>query len=129
MVEKPVFQTKMRCQMFPQRPNAMPLGGMVSGGDEGYAAFIGEMEILLGNLSGDKGIRTLCDGGFKIALCSAATPRHLADILGVISNGLRNALQPAPDPGGELGECLGMLQLTYAGDVLFAEPALFDQSQ
>src|SRR3989338_3282019 len=107
----------------------MPLGSMVPGGDEGHAALVGDMETLFGNLPGDEGIRATRDGFFEIALRTAAAPSHLADIPGVISNDLRSALQSAPDPGSELGECLGRLQHADAGDVLLAEPALLRQSQ
>jgi len=46
LIKETMFQTKPVCQMFPQCLNPQTLGGMVAGGDESYAAFLREMEIL-----------------------------------------------------------------------------------
>ena len=65
LIKETMLQTKSACQMFPQCLNTQTLGGMVSGGDKRYAAFLREMKILLGNLPGDVGIRALRDGASK----------------------------------------------------------------
>src|SRR5574340_1592702 len=102
---------------------------MVPGGDEGHTALLREMETLLGNLSADESIRALRDGRLEIALRPAAAPRHLADVPGSIADDLRGALQRLPDPYGKLRERLRRRQLTDAGDVLLAEPALLRQPE
>ena len=120
-----MLQAEARRQVFAQRLDAKPLGGMVSGGDEGHAAFLRQMKTLLGNLPGDENIRTLRDGRLKIALRPAAAPRDFPDIPGAIPDDLRRALQALPDLRGKLRERLRRCQLAKARDALFAEPALF----
>src|SRR5690606_16953606 len=65
---------------FAQRFYAVALGRVVTGRDEGGAAFIGQMEVLLRGFAGDVSIDSGIDGGFHHVLGAARAPCHRSDL-------------------------------------------------
>ena len=102
LIEKSVFQSEVRGQVFAQRLNPETFGGMMARGDECDAGFVGQMEILLGNLPGDICVHTLRDRIFEVSLCGSGAPRHPLYAFAGIPDDLRSALQRAGDLLGEL---------------------------
>src|SRR3989338_2435519 len=129
LIKETMLQTKSACQMFPQCLNTQTLGGMVSGGDKRYAAFLREMEILFGDFPGEIRIHALRYRHFKITLRPAAAPRHFSYAPGMVSDDLRDTLQAVLNLQGKLCKRLCMRRFTEARDVLLAEPAMLHQAQ
>src|SRR4030067_2400948 len=116
LIKETMLQTKSACQMFPQCLNTQTLGGMVSGGDKRYAAFLDEMEILFGDFPGEIRIHALRNRHFKITLRPAAAPRHFSYASGMVTDDLRGALQGMPDLHGKLRQRLCMRRFAEARD-------------
>jgi len=83
----------MRRQMFPQRLDAIALGGMVAGSDEGHAGLPRQMDGVFGNLAGEEGIHSQIDGQREVILSSAAAPGDTADLTLRFADDQRLAVQ------------------------------------